>query len=381
MLVRSLLLIITALHFITAKAQDTSHPLSYENIDAFTDYVRDAMLKTNGRKLVLDQQEYTIGIDSSCFKMYYHNRLLSYSISIDSILLVVENIDLASVTDILLFEDNIQLYFEDQSLSVEIYKPLYRKYNYNVIELHCQKGDVNALFKKVYDMISHLRMEEKIITTSEAKSEWDAFHSLSRYEFYKKYPHSILAMEGRMLEEEHQQKIRFVNNFLWRYNFPVREVTTVGRLSTKMEGVFELMEHRERYKSYANLPYKEMVKHQRNFLIGLQTQNRYSNPDRFDDYSTNNLVTNVDFCLINTTNRSEALAVYNEIYSELMKNLGPQFIEANEGDEPRCFIRLMNETAIGETLENNFFNAYALYLSFHSFVYKKQQYYYVQLSY
>src|SRR5690606_13958604 len=99
-----------------------------------------------------------------------------------------------------------------------------------------------------------------------------------------------LAMEGRMLEEEHQQKIRFVNNFLWRYNFPVREVTTVGRLSTKMEGVFELMEHRERYKSYANLPYKEMVKHQRNFLIGLQTQNRYSNPDRFDDYSTNNLV-------------------------------------------------------------------------------------------
>jgi hypothetical protein len=148
---------------------------------------------------------------------------------------VGEDIDLSSATGLVELDGFVYVAFEKE-INFHFYgedevhtKPL------NALEFAAAGNeDREKLFKELYEIITTLKADKGLIEQSDITRHWEAWTKLTPYEFYEKYPKSVLAYKGMLLEEDYKRQVKFVKDFLGNYDIP-----TLGKPSYRYNRVYE----------------------------------------------------------------------------------------------------------------------------------------------
>jgi hypothetical protein len=360
-------------------AQKEPKGFTYEELDAYSKKISQFQLNNSGFTTVENGNNFTLTFPEQNFELFYYDKKASASYFINGSLLLIEDIDLRRVSHVQMTDNSIIVYFPSEELKVQVYGTEYMDFPTDLFEIYTTEGDVKQAFKTLYDLINEFKIHEGTTTAYEAKQHWDDFHSLGAYKYFVKYPDGLLSLDGQHMKKMHDDKVAFVRSFFKRHDFPVRNETSIAQLSYKIDGVYEVMSYREKYTNYGDLPYKAMAKKPGPYPVTIQSKVVYRDPNRYDDYSTDNLITSYTYCLINTTDYELAKKKFDELQAEFTNNLGPELVQKQENSKNAFWVSFLTESSIGKDLMNHGYNFSSVHIGLYSYVHRKVTYYYISI--
>src|SRR5690606_29250619 len=217
-IITSLFLLIVQISFAQKKPL-----LNYEWFEEQSKIISDLQEKKTGLKA--DGYDITFAKDN--FKVYFNDKLASQSYQFKKndvqLVAIVEDVDFSKAIG--LYEDKNIIYavFPDNSITMQVYG----HDQSNTVKLTSldfytnSDADRKKMFTTLYELIAFLKMDKGLMKTN---GDWEKhgqeYQKLKPYEFYQKYPNSMLAYKGKFLEEDYDRQIRFANEFIKRYPIP-----------------------------------------------------------------------------------------------------------------------------------------------------------------
>jgi len=299
-IITSLFLLIVQISFAQKKPL-----LNYEWFEEQSKIISDLQEKKTGLKA--DGYDITFAKDN--FKVYFNDKLASQSYQFKKndvqLVAIVEDVDFSKAIG--LYEDKNIIYavFPDNSITMQVYG----HDQSNTVKLTSldfytnSDADRKKMFTTLYELIAFLKMDKGLMKTN---GDWEKhgqeYQKLKPYEFYQKYPNSMLAYKGKFLEEDYDRQIRFANEFIKRYPIP------------------SLRSESPNYRKTYEMSIKNKIKQGQNFISNVNVQ-----PAPFP--ATINSVT---YTILISKNYQLAQQKYDEIISELTKNFDREFIEGQD---------------------------------------------------
>ena len=258
------LLFLALAHFAFAQKE----PIPYEKLDDFSKTISAILVKMNSKTVKFNYDLGVININKDAFQVYSHNSLASVGYYHQDVLYIFEDFDLAKVESLILKDDRVVIYFIDGYESV--HKRITYDENSNVAEKLIFGYPVTFYFetendgKKLLDALYHLinvyKVHKGLLTETETRRHWEEYQSLKPYDFYKKYPQSVLAYEGKLVEEDFHRQVKFVESFGERYGVTVMNTFDKPKNEEIMETKYEINNN------YYELPLKRKIEKSNNFV-------------------------------------------------------------------------------------------------------------------
>lgn len=344
-----------------ASAQKKTIP--YEKLESFSNTISDLQIKANGRIIKHSNgNKEELAFKKDNFKIWSYNNLVTWSFTTkvngqSELLGITEEIDLSKAIGLILDNEALYIFFP-QDLNIQVYvDDEVRTISRPVMDLYFNSNsadDKNKMFAYVYELISLLKIEKGLITKSEADNHLKEYRSLNPYEFYQKYPKSVLAYEGKLLEEDYERQVKFINSFAQRYNVPNLGKINVKELKLKIPETKKVFKRRRLYHEQAILKPKDLIDKNPVFVSYVVAYNwkEYRAGSIRDDFDEANIVSGIGYTIAITQNKEEAMEKYNSILKELSSNINNNLATVSKNQN--TFILKFNKKIPYESIHLNF---------------------------
>ena len=353
-------------------------PIPYEKVNNFSKTISEILLKMNGKYVKFNHEIGVLNINKDAFQVYTHNGLASMGSYHKDILYLFEDFDLAKVESLILKNDRVVIYFIDSYVSVHK-KISYDKNNdvaeklifgYPVTLYFETEDDGKKLLNALYHLINTYKIDKGLITETETRRHWEEYQSLKPYEFYKKHPQSVLAYEGKLLEEDYKRQVKFVNKLAEQYKVPVMGKTSASEFSNN-EVMRYYKKRRNTYGGEALMPIKKKIEEGKNFISLIVTGKGREYDDEIQLFGYTVLI-DKDYNLVKQK--------YNELKNELKNNLDAEFISEQKENSIRFY--LLREGKVGKDITSKSVkNISSIEIFFHEHTYKKEKWYELYVQY
>lgn len=368
------LLFLALAHFAFAQKE----PIPYEKLDDFSKTISAILVKMNGKTVKFNYDLGVININKDAFQVYSHNSLASVGYYHQDVLYIFEDFDLAKVESLILKDDRVVIYFIDG------YESVHKRITYDENSNGAEKlifgypvtfyfeteNDGKKLLDALYHLINVYKVHKGLLTETETRRHWEEYQSLKPYDFYKKYPQSVLAYEGKLLEEDYKRQIKFVNKLAEQYKVPVMGKTSASEFSNN-EVMRYYKKSRNTYGGEALIPIKKKIEEGKNFISLIVTGKGTEYDDEIQLFGYTVLI-DKDYNLVKQK--------YNELKNELINNLDAEFISEQKENSIRFY--LLREGKVGKDITSKSAkNISSIEIFFHEYTYKKEKWYELYVQY
>lgn len=241
-------------HFAFAQKE----PMPYEWFEKQSKIISDLQYRTNG------QNGRTYAKDN--FTINYSDKLASWSwrhtVNGKEYLTIAEDLDFNKVIGLDFTDNIVHVTFADNSITQQIYGGKEDQLlKASSLDFYTSSNDDRAkMLSELHHIITELKIDKGLITRTDVVNQWKAYKALKPYEFYQKYPKSILAYEGKLVEEDFHRQVKFVESFGERYGVTVMNTFDKPKNEEIMETKYEIN------KNYYELPLKRKIEKSNNFV-------------------------------------------------------------------------------------------------------------------
>lgn len=293
--------------------------ITYEWLEEKSKIISELQQNVNGTKL---EGEDVIFREEN-FKVFYTDKLASYSATLikkdgTELLLLVEDLDFSKAISIREVENQVIVLFPENTIKLQVYgngQSTIVNINSNTVDFYTNSDtDRKKMFTTLYDLIIFLKADKGIMTTSDGYRDLHKYKTLKPYEFYQKYPKSVLAYEGKLLEADYERQVRFVNSFVKRYGIPV-----LGNSATTIPYSDEVMNYPDKHQvGVFSIPLKRAIEKSKNFLSSVHL---------YENNRTNGkLIWGLDYTILINQDYNLMKQKYDELAKELNESLDKEFI-------------------------------------------------------
>ncbi len=356
--------------------------LSYEWFEEKSKTISELQMKKTGLK----SDEFDVTFPKDNTKIYYSDKLASCSFNLkkdgQEFVALTEDIDFSKAKGI--FEDNNIVYvvFPENSLTMQVYgNGRVNTAKADAIGFHTNSdADRDKMFSTLYEIISFLKIEKGLIRNNgDWEKHWQEFHKMNPYEFYQKYPQSVLAYEGKLLEEDYNRQAEFLQSFLKKYNKGVKWGLTIEDALPLDESIKKLYKIKKRKIDKAYLDYKSYFKNATPYASYFNAITEYY----FGELSR---IKDIDYTILITKDEEEAKQKVEELKKELLNNLDERFQDKKPETDNYGNYKFLHEvdltktTLLGKKLpEHSTYEYHRIQLNINPFNYKNEKWYSVVL--
>jgi hypothetical protein len=210
------IILLVANILITLSLQAQTIP--YEKLDSISSEISKLQLKANNLPYKdAKGNEYEISFSDKNFEVFFYNQLAFKSVykkwDGKEILALTENIDLSKVTAITKhtsFTDVvlIKLYFPTGYLKTQLFENgiLTNTITEEYLEFFTTNSSREKLANSLYDLVVLFKITKGLTTEEKMTEERIDYTALSKEDFLKKYPNSLLAKQAQLIIKEKEDK-------------------------------------------------------------------------------------------------------------------------------------------------------------------------------
>lgn len=185
-------------------AMAQKEPIPYEWFEKQSKIISDLQYKANGQnKRVYAKDNVTIN---------YSDQLASWSwrhtVNGIEYLHIAEDIDFSKVIGLANTDNIVHVTFAHNSITEQIYGGKENQLlKLSALDFYTNsETDCAEMLFELYHIITELKVNKGLVTRTDMVNQWRDYESLKPYEFYQKYPKSILALKAILIKEELARK-------------------------------------------------------------------------------------------------------------------------------------------------------------------------------